>query len=543
MKRVSWLVAAALPLVGAQYFVATNGSDSAAGTQAAPWRTLTKAASTVQAGDTVWVRGGDYAGEGQIYIGTRAGTPAAPITFSAYPGERPVARGVEFNTVSNYVIIGFTFTNRAFRIPHTWQPMPATVVDDPTVVIDPNESWTTRQKKVGRKYSTYTNIFYQLDYDTSWIDLISMQRCQNMRLYSNTFWGATAGIYMRRQCRNVEVAYNYFYQCLCGLLTYGQSGEGFTVRDARIVSNTFRQMFSTGLSFTHGACSNLIAYNDSRYSALDHFALHHYASNNVVRNNIGMYGGFYSETMEYPGSSAFNAHYAGPGNVFDGNFAAYQYDPTLNDGNGFIADMMYNNWGVTFINNVVWRNTRGFALTESPNCRIINNTIAESGWTTNLTFHVGAAILFSKSKDTNNVVVNNIFYENNIGLDGYQLMPKQKKIDYNLYYSSSGKPFMWNGWETNEACYYSVAQIQAATVWEDHGVQGNPVFDGGGFMLSDTSPAISAASAADAPPHDYFGLLRDAQPDIGAYEYIPEPLAAGLLPLAIILRRGRRIFA
>lgn len=534
------LVATALPLAGVQYHVATNGTDSAAGTLAAPWRTINKAASSVQAGDTVWVRGGDYANESQTYISARAGTPAAPITFAAYPGERPAVRSFEFNTVSNYIIIGFTFTNCAFRIPPTWQPMPATVVDDPSVVIDPNESWTTRQKKVGRKYSTYTNIVYQFDYDTSWIDLISMQHCQNMRFYSNTFWGATAGIYLRRQCKDIEVAHNYFYQCLCGLLTYGQSGEGFTVRDARIVSNTFRQMFSTAVSLTHGACSNLIAYNDSRYSALDHFALPHDTSNNVVRNNIGMYGGFYSETMEYPGSSAFNCHYAGPGNVFDGNFAAYQYDPTLNDGNGFIADMMHNNWGVTFINNVVWRNTRGFALTESPNCRIINNTIVESGWTTNLTFHVGAGVLFSKSKGTNNVVVNNIFYENTIGLDGYQLMPKQKKIDYNLYYSSSGQPFMWNGWETNEACYYSVAQIQAATVWEDHGVQGNPMFTGGAFTLSDTSPAINAASAADAPAHDYLGVPRDTRPDIGAYEFIPEPLPALALLVCVYVTRVSR---
>jgi len=487
----------------------------------------------------VWVRGGDYGNESQTYIATRAGTLAAPVTFAAYPGERPILRGFEFRNVSNYIVTGFTFTNRAFRIPATWQPMPATVVDDPSVVIDPNESWTTRQKKVERKYSTYTNIYYQLDYDTSWVDNIRMRGCRDMRIISNTFWGVTAGIYMYKQCRAIEVAYNYFYQVLCGVLTYGVSGDGFTVKDSRVVSNTFRQLFSTGLSLTHGACSNLIAYNDSQYSALDHFALHHYASNNVVRNNTGMYGGFYSETMEYPGSSAFNCHYAGMGNVFDGNVAAYQYDPTLNDGNGFIADMMYNGWGVTFINNVAWRNTRGFALTESPNCRIVNNTVAESGWTTNLTFHVGAGIMFARTKDTNNVVVNNIFYENNIGLDGYQLMPKQKTIDYNLYYSSSGKPMMWNGWETNEQCYYSVAAIRAGTVWEDHGVEGAPLFAPGGFELGDGSPAINAGTGAEAPLHDLLGNVRAEAPDIGAYEFIPEPAGwlAGVALGAWCMRR------
>jgi len=58
-----WLVAglgffAAKNVFATEYYVATTGSDSNAGTQAAPFATLQKAAGTVAAGDTVWIRGG-----------------------------------------------------------------------------------------------------------------------------------------------------------------------------------------------------------------------------------------------------------------------------------------------------------------------------------------------------------------------------------------------------------------------------------------------------------------------------------------------------
>lgn len=44
----------------AEYYVAPTGSDSAAGTMAAPWATLQKGVNTAVAGDTVWIRGGTY---------------------------------------------------------------------------------------------------------------------------------------------------------------------------------------------------------------------------------------------------------------------------------------------------------------------------------------------------------------------------------------------------------------------------------------------------------------------------------------------------
>jgi parallel beta-helix repeat protein len=67
------------------YFVSTSGSDSAAGTASAPWRTLQKAGNSVKAGDDVTVRAGTYSG-GLNLINRTGGTQSAPITFTAEPG-------------------------------------------------------------------------------------------------------------------------------------------------------------------------------------------------------------------------------------------------------------------------------------------------------------------------------------------------------------------------------------------------------------------------------------------------------------------------
>jgi hypothetical protein len=86
----------------AAYYVAPNGNDSAAGTQAAPWQSIARAQTAAQPGDTVYLRGGTYAyTRANSTCGSRtarvdaitlnkSGTAGSPIRYWAYPGERPV---------------------------------------------------------------------------------------------------------------------------------------------------------------------------------------------------------------------------------------------------------------------------------------------------------------------------------------------------------------------------------------------------------------------------------------------------------------------
>jgi parallel beta-helix repeat protein len=95
------------------FYVAPFGSDSGSGLADAPWQTLQKAADSVQAGDTVVVRAGNYAGFDLWTDG--AGTNR--IVFDADPGvtiDRPNARtpdginleGADYITIEGFNVVG-----------------------------------------------------------------------------------------------------------------------------------------------------------------------------------------------------------------------------------------------------------------------------------------------------------------------------------------------------------------------------------------------------------------------------------------------------
>ncbi|WP_332876328.1 choice-of-anchor Q domain-containing protein [Massilia sp. S19_KUP03_FR1] len=71
--------AATIPATNINYYVAPTGSDSAAGTKAAPFKTLKRAAqAATKAGTTVWIAPGTYAGGIKT---TASGTAGARIYF------------------------------------------------------------------------------------------------------------------------------------------------------------------------------------------------------------------------------------------------------------------------------------------------------------------------------------------------------------------------------------------------------------------------------------------------------------------------------
>lgn len=91
-------------------YVSPSGNDSNPGSEALPWRTLQKAANSVDAGDIVTVRAGDYVG----FDLRRDGTSSAPITFKADAGVNIVQRnavtadGINLEGADYITIDGFT---------------------------------------------------------------------------------------------------------------------------------------------------------------------------------------------------------------------------------------------------------------------------------------------------------------------------------------------------------------------------------------------------------------------------------------------------
>ena len=89
------------------YYLSPTGSDAAAGSEAAPWKTLPFAQGRAQPGDTLLLRGGSYAG------GFSIDTPN--LTIRNYPGERPVISSPTTNS-SVQQTISFDVTSSGSRL-------------------------------------------------------------------------------------------------------------------------------------------------------------------------------------------------------------------------------------------------------------------------------------------------------------------------------------------------------------------------------------------------------------------------------------------
>lgn len=79
----------------ATYYVATSGSDSAAGTLAQPFGTIAKGLTSLRAGDTLYIRAGTYSeriDSNKQIIPTGTSWGDAPI-IAGYPGETVTLRG------------------------------------------------------------------------------------------------------------------------------------------------------------------------------------------------------------------------------------------------------------------------------------------------------------------------------------------------------------------------------------------------------------------------------------------------------------------
>jgi hypothetical protein len=98
-----------VPATADFFFVAPNGSDMAAGTANAPWKTLQHAANLVDDGDHVTVRPGVYTG---FYL-EESGDENAPIEFLALPGviinesNDTTDDGINLEGASHVIIDGF----------------------------------------------------------------------------------------------------------------------------------------------------------------------------------------------------------------------------------------------------------------------------------------------------------------------------------------------------------------------------------------------------------------------------------------------------
>lgn len=96
--RIIFLITIFISNINAQIYVATDGNDNNPGTLSLPYKTITKAISVAQPGDTIFVRGGIYSLTSTISIGSsKSGTSSKMYYLFAYQNERPV---LDFSSMS-----------------------------------------------------------------------------------------------------------------------------------------------------------------------------------------------------------------------------------------------------------------------------------------------------------------------------------------------------------------------------------------------------------------------------------------------------------
>ncbi len=253
------------------YFVSPVGSDAAAGSLAAPWKTLQKAANAVVAGDHVIVRAGTYTG----FNLTTPGTAAATITFSADPGVTITApnasgpqagkdginvEGADYAVIEGFDIVGMP--RAGIR-----------VVTDTNVVVrnnvcDNNGSW-----------GIFTGFAQNVDIENNFTSNSHTQH----------------GIYVSNSADNPVVRNNTsFGNYGCGIhmnSDASQGGDG-VITGALIEGNTIYNNGAGGGSAINmdGVSSsvvrnNLIYGNHSTGIALYDIDGLHGAQNNVIENN------------------------------------------------------------------------------------------------------------------------------------------------------------------------------------------------------------------------------------------------------------------
>jgi hypothetical protein len=137
-----------------EFYVSPTGSDTNAGTLASPFATLTRGQQAASAGDTVWIRGGQYTFSGTTadigVLFNKSGTANNPIKYWAYPGETPAFDFFNLTTVARI---------RGFSVRADWLHFRGIELRGvQQIITDVNESWGIRVEN-GADY----NVFEQLN--------------------------------------------------------------------------------------------------------------------------------------------------------------------------------------------------------------------------------------------------------------------------------------------------------------------------------------------------------------------------------------------
>ena len=286
-----------------------TASDENEGTVESPLRTIGAAIRAAEPGDVVSVLAGDYRSEengfgaGVIPV-TNSGARKNPIRIKAAANNDVIVGKFLLSNCHDIVIQGFQVRGLDFSTIDGWQPMPS-IVRNPNANLprpDFTQPFETREAQMREEFATYFSLVEQLDFSTG----IDLENCQRVNVFRNDIRGYFGGVQCRG-CSQIKIHFNVIRDCTNGIFTfYASDGTTPGVIGASIRYNDIQQSLDNGIDIRAGSEAVQIDDNYVAFSGRSHISLQGAATRCKVQNNAALRGGFYSETMEFPGSSGIS---------------------------------------------------------------------------------------------------------------------------------------------------------------------------------------------------------------------------------------------
>jgi len=463
-------------------FVATTGNDNNPGTMDAPWKTIQKAANSVQPGDVVCVRGGTYKERVTINV---SGTAGAYITFQSYPGETAILDGT-----------GLT--------------VPA---DDNGMVYIKDRAYVIVKGFEVRNYKTSTKNRVPI------------------------------GIRITGTAHHVEIRNNVIHHIehngttkngtdAHGIAIHGTSGSS-AIHDVVIDGNTLYslKLGSSEALVINGnvdgwqVTNNII--HDVNNIGIDAIGFEGTApANDQARNGLIAYNDVYNITSA--GNVAYgNERSAGCVYVDGGRDITIEYNKAHNCNIGVEIASEHRGKAtsnVTIRNNFIYDNTdAGISMGgydtrrgSTKNCVIVNNTLYNNARLSN----AWGAELYVQYDTRNNIIKDNIFYAGSGKpyILSWSAVMTGNVMDYNLFFNGAS-------WQWKNVTYTSFSAYQSGSGNDAHSLNGvNPLLvnpGNGDLHLQSSSPAIDVGQAlTQSGSYDIDGQSRvqGAAIDLGADE-------------------------
>ncbi len=478
----------AVKLAAADYYVATTGNDSSAGTFDAPWKTIQHAADNVSAGDVVYIREGTYGERVSINV---SGSEYGYVTFKNYDGESVVIDGSGLTPTGGTALLSIE-----------------------------NQNYIIIQGLELRNYSTS-------DKNIVVMGIFIAGTSHHIQLLDN---------YVHNIEHNAESSGGNAH----GIAVYGTNG-GSSINNLVISGNTVAdcKLGSSEALVLNGNVERFVIMENSVHDCdnigIDLIGWEKTApANDQARNGTVAFNTVYN--ISSYGNPAYGNEYAAGGIYVDGGKdiiiecnAVHHCDFGVEVGcehrNKTTSGVVVRN-NIFYLNNTTgiafggYSTGRGITL----NCTFIHNTLLLNDTTKSGT----GEIMIQKSH--NNTVSNNIIYCNDQGIAISNYFSSRhaydNSFDYNMYYCKDGKAPVFI-WQKKEYAGFDV--FRAASNQDRNSSFADPLFmDISAFdlRLQADSPAVNAGDpdfTRSGLDTDFAGDSRivEWRTDCGAYEYNP----------------------